>query len=163
MRVSSNELFSTLKVIHFLSFIVIPWQSNLSLRPPDKNGHLKIADTHFQSLQFVDSNVRSAFLKMRPPEKCELRTSEVGPTLQFTLRKATTHVKLSEKHFFDRPTFPSHTLRKSDHHVCKLRLAWSLPITPPHACGNYRSLMSMARAGACVQLHVENFWNKTDK
>ena len=43
-------------------------QSNLSLRPPDKSDHLKIADTQFQSLEFTDSNVRSAFLKMQPPQ-----------------------------------------------------------------------------------------------
>ena len=36
-------------------------QSNLSLRPPDKSDHLKIADTQFQSLHFADSNVRTAF------------------------------------------------------------------------------------------------------
>ena len=66
-------------------------------RPPDKSDHLKIADTQFQSLQFADSNVRTAFLKMRPPETCELRTPKVGPKRRFNLRKATTYVKLSEK------------------------------------------------------------------
>ena len=105
-------------------------QSNLSLRPPDKSDHLKIPDTPFQSLQFSDSNVRSVFLKMRPPEKCELRTPYVGPKLRINLGKATKYVKLSEKNFFDRPTFPSQALRTSDHRVCKLDLAWSLPITP---------------------------------
>ena len=99
-------------------------QSNLSLRPPDKSDHLKIADTHFQSLQFADSNVRSAFLKMLPPEKCELRTPEVGPKLWFNLGKATTYVKLSKKHFFDYPAFPSQALRTSDHRVCKILLVW---------------------------------------
>ena len=29
-------------------------QSNLSLRPPDKSDHLKIADTQFESLRFAD-------------------------------------------------------------------------------------------------------------
>ena len=75
-------------------------QSNLSLRPPGKSDHLKIADTQFQSLQFADSNVRTAFLKMRPPENCELRTPKVGPKRRFNLRKATTFVKFSEKPFF---------------------------------------------------------------
>ena len=75
-------------------------QSNLSLRPPDKSDHLKIADTEFQSLQFADSNVGSAFLKMRPPEKCELRTPKVGPKRRFNLQKATTCVKLQRKTLF---------------------------------------------------------------
>ena len=122
-------------------------QSNLSLRPPDKSDHLKIPDTPFQSLQFSDSNVQSVFLKMQPPEKCELRTPYVGPKLRINLGKATKYIKLSEKNFFDRPTFPSQALRTSNHRVCKLDLAWSLPIMPPRACGNYRSLMAMARAG----------------
>ena len=74
-------------------------QSNLSLRPPDKSDHLKIADTQFQSLEFTDSNVRSAFLKMRPPEKCELRTPKVSPKRRSNLQNATTYVILSEKHF----------------------------------------------------------------
>ena len=135
-------------------------QSNLSLRPPDKRDHLKIADTHFQSLQFVDSNIRSAFLKMRPPEKCELRTPEVGPKLRFNLGKATTYVKLSEKHSLDRPAFPSQALRTGNHGVCKILLVWSLP---PGAYGNYRSLMTMGRARACVQLHIEKFKTKPGK
>ena len=97
-------------------------QSNLSLRPPDKSDHLKNADTQIQSLQFADSNVRSAFLKMRPPEKCELWTPEVGPKLQFNLGKATTYVQLSEKHFFNRPASPSQALRTSERRVCKLGL-----------------------------------------
>ena len=99
-------------------------QSNLSLRPPDKSDHLKNADTQFQSLQFADSNVRTAFLKMRPPEKCEMRTPKVGPKRRFNLRKATTYVKLSEKHFFVCLTLPSLALRTSDHRVCKLRSSW---------------------------------------
>ena len=81
-------------------------QSNLSLRPPDKSDHLKTADTQFQSLQFADSNVRTAFLKMRPPEKCELRTPKVGPKRRFNLRKATTYIKLSEKHLLVCLIFP---------------------------------------------------------
>ena len=132
-------------------------QSNLSLRPSDKSDHLKISDTHFQSLQFSDSKIRSTFFKMRPPEKCELRTPYAGPKLRFNLGKVTKYVKLSEKHFFDLTTFPSQALRTSDHCVCKLYLAWLLPITPSRACENYRSLMSMARAGACVQLQFEKF------
>ena len=131
-------------------------QSNLSLRPPDKSDHLKIADTQFQSLHFADSNVRTEFLKMRPPEKCELRTPKVGPKRRFNLRKATTNVKLSEKHFFVCLNFPSEALRTSDHRVCKLHLSWSLPVTPPLTCGSHPSLMSW-RAGACVQLHIEKF------
>ena len=146
----------------FLHFIFV-LQSNLSLRPPDKSDHLKIADTHFQSLQFADSNARSAFLKMRPPEKCELRTPEVGPKLRFNLGKATTYVKLSEKHSFDRPAFPSQALRTGNHGVCKIILVRSLPITPLGAYGNYRSLITMARARACVQLHIEKFKTKPGK
>ena len=126
-------------------------QSNLSLRPPDKSDHLKIADTQIQSLQFADSNVRSAFLKMRPPEKCELRTPEVGPKLQFNLEKATTYVKLSEKHFFNRPASPSQALRTSDHRVCKLGLhmvvanyapacMWELPISIVDDDGSCRGM-----------------------
>ena len=124
-----------------------PIQSNLSLRPPDKSDHLKIADTQFQSLEFTDSNVRSAFLKMRPPEKCELRTPKVGPKRRSNLRKATTYVKLSEKHVFDCLTFPWQALRTSDHRVCKLRLARPLPLTR----GNHRSLTSWLAQG-----HVYN-------
>ena len=126
-------------------------QSNLSLRPPDKSDHLKIADTQFQSLEFTDSNVRSAFLKMRPPEKCELRTPKVGPKRQSNLQKATTYVTLSEKHFFVCLTFPSQALRTSDHRVCKLRLASPLLITPPLTRGNHWSLMSWLAQG-----HVYN-------
>ena len=127
-------------------------QSNLSLRPPDKSDHLKIADTQFQSLEFADSNGRSAFLKMRPPEKCDLRTPKVGPKRLSNLQKATTYVKLSEKHFFDCRTFPSQELRTSDHRVCKLRLARSLPITLPLTRGNHRSLIM----SWLVQGHVYN-------
>ena len=92
--------------VHRLSYrqrkLLASWihiQSNLSLRPPDKSDQRKIADTQLQSLEFTDSNVRSAFLKMRPPEKCELRTPKVGPKRRSNLQKATTYVKLSEKHF----------------------------------------------------------------
>ena len=125
--------------------------------------HLKIADTHFQSLQFPDSNVRSAFLKMRPPEKCKLRTAEVSPKRRFNLRKATTCIKLSEKHFIHPPTFPTQAHQTSDIRVCKLLLAWPLPITPPRTRGSCRWLMLMARAGACVQLHIEIFWTEPGK
>ena len=107
-------------------------QSNLSLRPPDKSDHLEIVDTQFQSLQFADSNVRSAFLKMRPPEKCELQTPEVGPKRRFNLRKATTCVKLSEKRFFDRQTFPSHALQRAI--IAFASLAW-------HGCCQLRPHM----------------------
>ena len=126
-------------------------QSNLSLRPPDKSDHLKIAGTQFQSLQSADSNVWSAFWKMRPPEKCELRTPKVGPKCRFNLRKVTTYVTLSEKHFLDCLTFPSRALRTSDHGVCKLYLARSLPITLPLTRGNHWSLMSWLEQG-----HVYN-------
>ena len=143
--------------------LILVIQLNLSLRPPDKSDHLKIAGTHFQSLQFPESNVRSTFLKMRPPEKCELRTAEVGPKRLFNLRKATTCIKLSEKHFFQPPTFPIQALQTSDIRVCKLLLAWPLPITPPRARGNCRWLMSMARAGAGVQLHIEIFSTEPGK
>ena len=80
-------------------------QSNLSLRPPDKRDHLQFADTQFQSLQFADSNVRSAFLKMRPPEKCELWTLKVGPKRRFNLQKRPNASNCNEKHFFDCLTF----------------------------------------------------------
>ena len=136
-------------------------QSNLSLRPPDKSDRLKTADTQFQSLQFADSNVRTAFLKMRPPEKCELRTPKVGPKRRFNQRKATTYVKSSEKHFLVGLTFPSLALRTSDHRVCKLRLSWSLPITPPPppplTCGSHRSLMSWLAQGHVYNSILENF------
>ena len=112
------------------------------LRPPYKSDHLKIADTPFQCLQFADSNVRSAFLKMRPPEKCELRTPEVGPKCRFNLRKATTYIKLSEKHIFDRPTFPLQEWAAAA--FASSAWQWSLPITPPRTHGDYRSLMSTA-------------------
>ena len=84
---------------------------------------------------------------MRPPEKCKLRTLKVGPKRRSNLQKATTYVKLSEKHFFDCQTFPSQALRTRDHRVCKLRLARSLPITPPLTRGNHRSLMSWLAQG----------------
>ena len=130
-------------------------QSNLSLRPPDKSDQLKIADTQFQFLEFTDSNVRSAFLKMRPPEKCKLRTPKVGPKRRSNLQKATTYVKLSEKHSFDCLTFPSQALRTSDHRVCKVRLARPLPNTPPPPLtrGNHRSLVVMSWL---AQGHVHN-------
>ena len=126
-------------------------QSNLFLRPPDKSDHLKIADTQFQFLQFADSNVRTAFLTMRPPEKCQLRTPKVSPKRRFNLRKATTYVKSSEKHFFVCLTFPSLALRTSYHHVCNVRVSWLLPITPPPTRGSHRSLMLWL-----VQGHVYN-------
>ena len=68
---------------------------------------------------------------------------------QSNLQKATTYVKLSEKHFFHFLTFPSQVLGTSDHRVCKLRLARSL--TPPLTRGNHRSLMSWLAQG-----HVYN-------
>ena len=132
-------------------------KSNLSLRPPDKSDHLKIADTQFQSLHFADSNVRTAFLKMRPPEKCELRTPKVGPKRRFNLTKATTHVKLSEKYFFVCLTFPSKALRTSDHRVCKLHLSWSLPITLPPTRGSHRSLMLWLAQGHVYNSILKNF------
>ena len=95
--------FALLSYKHLSSRVL---QSNLSLRPPDKSDHLKIPDTPFQSLQFSDSNVRSVFLKMRPPEKCELRTPYVGPKLRINLGKATKYVKLSEKTFSIVQRFP---------------------------------------------------------
>ena len=73
------------------------------------------------------------------------------------------HTSDSEKKTFDRPTFPSQALRTSDHHVYKLRLAWSLPITPPRTRGDCWSPMSLARARACVKLCIENFWTKPGK
>ena len=125
--------------------------------------HLKIADTQFQSLHFADSNVRTAFLKMRPPEKCELRTPKVGPKRRFNLTKATTYVKLSEKHFFVCLTFPSKALRTSDHRVCKLHLSWSLPITPPPTRGSHRSLMLWLAQGHVYNSILKNFETKPGK
>ena len=119
--------------------------------------HLKIADTQFQSPQFADANVRSALLKMRPPEKCKLRTPKVGPKHQFNLQKATTFLNLSEKHFFDCLPFPSQPVRTSDHRVCKLRLAWSLPITPPLTRGNHRSLMPWFAQGYVYNSILKSF------
>ena len=130
------------------------WQK----RPPEN------CETHrFQSLEFTDSNVRSAFLKMRPPEKCELRTPKVSPKRRSNLQNATTYVILSEKHFLDRLTFPSQALRTSDHRVCKLRLARPLPDYAPAYTWEPRIANVMARAGACVQLDIEIFWTKPGK
>ena len=143
--------------MHVLDHFSRLLQSKLSLRPPDKSDHLKIADTQFQSLEFTDSNVGSAFLKMRPPEKCELRTPKVGPKRRSNPQKATTYVKLSEKHFFDCLSFPSQALRTSDHCVCKLRLAKPLPIPPLLYTWEPSIANVMARAEACVQLHIEIF------
>ena len=145
--------------------LAIGLQSNLSLRPPDKSDHLKIADTQFQSLQFADSNVRNVFLKMRPPEKCELRTPTVGPKRQFNLQKATTCVKLQRKTLFWLPNFPSQALRTSDLRVFKLRLTWSLPNTPPLTRGNHRSLMSWLEQGhvynSILKIFEQNLANET--
>ena len=140
-------------------------QSNLSLRPPGKSDHLKTADTLFQSLQFADSIVRSAFLKMRPPEKCELRTPEVGPKWWFNLEKRPHSSKWAKNTFSIVQLFLQ---RHSERAIitfatCKFRLAWSLAITPMRTRGNYRSLTSMARAWAYEQLHFENSWTKPGK
>ena len=105
------------------------------------------------SCSHVLLNVRSAFLKMRPPEKCELRTPTVGPKRRFNLQRATTCVKLQRKTLFGLPTFPSQALRTSDLRVFKLRLAWSLPLTSSLTRGNHRSLMSwlaQLRRGMCT-------------
>ena len=148
----------------FFFFYACELQSNLSLQPPDKSDHLKIADTHFQSLQFSDSNVRSVFLKMRPPEKCELRTLCVGPKLRFNLGKATKYVKLSEKNFFDRPTFPLQALRTSDHRVCKLDLAWHgrCQLRPRVHVGTTDRWWRWLVRGH-VYDSIENFWTKPGK
>ena len=68
------------------------WQK----RPPENYGHT----ISVPSICGFKCTGVTAFLKMRPPEKCELQTSKVGPKRQFNLRKATTCVKISEKHFF---------------------------------------------------------------
>ena len=89
--------------------------------------------------------------------KCDhLRNANCGhrrsaQSVDPTCKKATTYVKLSEKHFFDCLTFPSQALRTSNHRVFKLRLARPLPITPPLTRGNQRSLMSWLAQG-----HVYN-------
>ena len=137
-------------------------QSNLSLRPPDKSDHLKIADTQFQSLEFTDSNVWSAFLKMRPPEKCELRTPKVGPKRQSNLQKATTCVKLSEKALFWLSNF-SFAGTPNERSSClqgpfgKVVANYAPTYTWEPPIANV-----MARAGACVQLHIETKPGKWD-
>ena len=117
------------------------WQK----RPPKNCGHT-ISVPSIPGFKCTE-----CVLENRPPEKCELRTPKVGPKRRFNLQKATTYVKLSKKHFFVCRTFPSQALWTSDHRVCKLRLAWSLPITPPLTRGNQRSLMSWLAQG-----HVYN-------
>ena len=141
-------------------------QSNLSLRPPDKSDHLKIADTKFQSLQFADSNVRTAFLKMRPAEKCELRTPKVSPKRRFNLRKATIYVKLSEKHFFCLSNFSF--VGTPNERSSRLQAPLLMVVAnyaPAYTWEQKRKKKKrepliadvMARAGACVQLHIEIF------
>ena len=73
------------------------------------------------------------------------------------------HASNWAKNTFHPPTFRTQALQTSDIRVCKLLLAWPLPITPPRTRGNCRWLMSMARAGACVQLHIEIFWTEPGK
>ena len=151
--------------LHFLVSI-FPYacnvQLNLSLRPPDKSDHLKIADTEFQSLEFADSNVRSAFLKMRPPEKCELRTPKVGPKRWSNLQKATTYVKLSKKHFFDCLTFFAGTPNERS---SRLEAPFGKVVANHAPAYTWEPPIAnvMARAGACVQLHMEIFWTKPGK
>ena len=144
-----------------LSLFLFNVQSNLSLRPPGKSDHLKIVDTQFQSLHFADSNVRSVFLKMQPPEKCEMRRPKVGPGGQFNLQKATTYVQLSEKHFFDYLTFPSQTFRTSDHCVSKFRLVWSLFTPCLHVGTTDRWYDAMACAGAMCTTPYWKILNQT--
>ena len=87
---------------------------------------------------------------------------KVGLKRRFNLQKATTCVKLQRKTLFWLPNFPSQALRTSDLRVFKLRLAWSLPITPP-LTREPPIADVMARTRACVQLHFKNFWTKPGK
>ena len=97
-----------------------------------KSDHLKIADTQFQSLEFADSNVRSAFLKMATTWEMRIADTKGRPKASIQPAKSD-HIRKIERKtlFFDCLTFPSQALRTSDHRVCKLRLARSLPVTPP--------------------------------
>ena len=101
--------------------------------------------------------------------KCDhLRNANCGhrrsaQSVDSTCKKRPHASNCSEKHFFDCLTFlRRHSERaifafssSAWHGCCQLR-----PLTR----GNHRSLMScMARTGACVQLHIENFWTKPGK
>ena len=69
------------------------------------------------------------------------------------------------KTLFWLPNFPSQALRTRDLRVFKLRLAWSLPITPPLTRGNHRSLMSwLAQGHVCnsiLKIFEQNLANET--
>ena len=88
-----------------------------------------------------------------------MRIADIGGRPKVSIEPVKSdHIRqIQRKILFNRPTFPSQALRMSDHHVYKLRLAWSLPITPPRTCGDNRSLMSLARARACVNSVLKNF------
>ena len=129
----------------------------------------KLRTHNFSPLEFTDSNVRSAFLKMRPPEKCELRTSKVGPKRRSNLQKATTYVKLSEKTLFWLSNFSfagTPNERSSCLHApfgkAVANYAPAYTWEPPIA-NALKKKKKIARAGACVQLHVEIFWTKPGK
>ena len=120
--------------------------------------HLKIADTHFQSLQFSDSNARSVFLKMDHLRNANCGHRKSAQSFDSTWEKWPNTSNWAKNTFSIVQLFPRKHFQMSDHRVCKLDLAWSLPITPPHTCGNYRSLMTMARTGACVRLYYWYDW-----
>ena len=113
---------------------------------------------------FNSWNVLSALLKMWPPEKCELRTLEVGPKRRFNLQKVTTYVKLSEKCFFDRPTFLHKHFQWAG--SASAISAWhGRPPPPPPPLhidlriheGTTDCWCRWLAQGICVQLHIENF------
>ena len=144
------------------------YSRTLSLRPPDKSDHLKIADTQIQSLQFADVKCTECVLENATTwemRHCGHRRS--GPKLQFNLGKDD-HIRQNKrKTLFQSSSFSlagtpdgrsSRLQAWLAHGRCQLR--------PRSACGNYfsyRSLMTMARAGACVQVHIEKFWTKPAK
>ena len=97
------------------------------------NGRNRIRTTWKTRSAFASSQFKMTVLPVVTGFLYRLRTQTIIRqkvySTCFNLRKATTYVKLSEKHILNCRTLPSKALRSSDHRVCKLHLAWSLLIT----------------------------------
>ena len=83
-----------------------------------------------------------------------------GPALTCEKRP---HMSDSAKNTFRWSNFSFAGTRNERSSRLQAPLGMVMPITPPRTRGDYWSLMSLARARACVKLCIENFWTKPGK
>ena len=139
-------------------------QSNLSLRPPWQKRPPENCGHAFSVPSILGFKCTECVLENATTWEMRIADTVCGPKASIQPGKSDQIRQIERKTLFRSSNVSlAGTPDKRSSRLQARRLGMVVANYAPRACGNYRSLMAMAPAGACLRLYIENFWTKPGK